>query len=131
MISCSVLIVDDDPDILETTRFVLECAGHRVSTAANGTEALACLHGEAAPCVILLDLMMPVMNGWEFRVEQARDPGLAAIPVIVVTGAGKAVAGAASLGTVCFLEKPVDIATLLSMVALHCKATACGSEPLG
>ena len=131
MSSCSILVVDDDPDILETTRFVLECAGYRVSTAANGTEALTRLHAEAAPCVILLDLMMPVMNGWEFRAEQARDPGLAAIPVIVVTGAGKAAPEAVSLGAACLLEKPVDLTTLLSMVQLYCKTTAHGSEPHG
>jgi len=126
--SGSVLVVDDDPDILEVTRFVLESAGYRVSTAANGAEALNCLHGEAAPCVIILDLMMPGMNGWEFRAEQARDPGLAAIPVIVVTGAGTAAREAASLDTACLLEKPVALATLLSMVGRYCKTTACDSE---
>ncbi len=125
MSSCNVLVVDDDPDILETTRFVLESAGYRVSTAANGNEALILLHDEAAPCVILLDLMMPVMNGWEFRAEQALDPGLAGIPVIVVTGAGRAAPKAASLGAACLLQKPVDLTTLLSKVQLYCKASAC------
>jgi CheY-like chemotaxis protein len=121
--SSSVLVVDDDPDILETTRFVLESAGYEVLTAANGSEALNCLHDEAAPCVILLDLMMPVMNGWEFRAEQTRDPELAAIPVIVVTGAGRGAQKAASLGVACLLEKPVDLTTLLSKVGLYCKTT--------
>ena len=125
MSSCNVLVVDDDPDILETTRFILESAGYRVSTAANGNEALTLLHDEAAPCVILLDLMMPVMNGWEFRAEQALDPGLARIPVIVVTGAGRAAPKAASLGAACLLQKPVDLTTLLSKVRLYCKASAC------
>lgn len=128
MSACSILVVDDDLDILETTRFILESAGYRVLTAENGTEALLRLHDEAAPCVILLDLMMPVMNGWEFRAEQARDPGLAAIPVIVVTGAGRAAPKAASLGAACLLEKPVDLATLLSKVQLYCKSTACDSR---
>ena len=127
MTSCSVLVVDDDRDILETTRFILENAGYRVSTAENGAEALHLLYGEAAPCVILLDLMMPVMNGWEFRAEQARDPGLAGIPVIVVTGAGRVALKTASLGAACLLEKPVDLARLLSVVRHYCKITACDS----
>lgn len=119
-----ILIVDDDPDIRETMRFILECAGYRVLTAANGIEALDRLRGEAAPCVILLDLMMPVMNGWEFRAEQTRDPSLAVIPVIVMTGAGKAAARTASVGVAGLLEKPVDLKVLLSAVGLYCKTTA-------
>ncbi|MBN9159659.1 MAG: response regulator [Myxococcales bacterium] len=91
----SVLVIDDDPDILEVTRFVLENAGYRVATAANGADALASLRGKAKPGLILLDLMMPVMNGWEFRAEQTRDPELASVPVVIITGAGNAAARAA------------------------------------
>ncbi|MDC3954830.1 response regulator [Polyangium jinanense] len=124
MSTSNVLVVDDDPDILETTRFVLESAGYQVSTAANGNEALSRLHCEAAPCVILLDLMMPVMDGWAFRAEQVRDPGLAGIPVIIVTGAGRGARSAESLGAACLLEKPVDLSTLLSKVGCYCKTGA-------
>jgi CheY-like chemotaxis protein len=121
----NVLVVDDDPDVLDATRFVLESAGYNVSTAANGAEALDRLHNEATPCVILLDLMMPVMNGWEFRAEQAQDPKLATIPVIVVTGAGRmAPAAATFLGAAWLLEKPVALPLLLAMVGRYCKARA-------
>ncbi len=118
--SPSVMVIDDDPDILEVTRFVLENAGYRVATAANGADALASLR-EAKPGLILLDLMMPVMNGWEFRAEQTRDPELAAVPVVVITGAGNAAARAAPAGVAGLLEKPVDLDTLLSAVGRYCK----------
>ena len=119
-----ILIVDDDHDILETMRFVLECAGYHVATAKNGAEALERLRSEPTPCVIFLDLMMPVMNGWEFRAKQLDDPRLAAIPVIIMTGAGKSVARAASADAAGLLEKPVDLDALLSMAQLYCKTAA-------
>ena len=118
--SPSVMVVDDDPDILEVTRFVLENAGYRVATAANGADALASLRGREKPGLILLDLMMPVMNGWQFRAEQMRDPELASVPVVVITGAGNAAARAAPAGVAGLLEKPVDLDTLLSAVGRYC-----------
>jgi CheY-like chemotaxis protein len=120
-----ILIVDDDPDILAAARLVLECAGYDVRSAANGTEALSLLHQESAPCrLILLDLMMPVMNGWEFRAEQVRDPSLSAIPVVIMTGAGHAALRASPVGAADLLEKPVDLGTLLSTVRRYDKTTA-------
>jgi CheY-like chemotaxis protein len=119
-----ILIIDDDPDILATGRFVLENAGYQVSTASNGSEALDRLRGEAEPSLILLDLMMPGMNGWEFRAEQRRDPKLSAIPVVIMTGAGKAASMTAFAGVAGLLEKPVSLRTLLSTVQLYCKAHA-------
>jgi CheY-like chemotaxis protein len=113
-----VLVVDDDPDIRETMLFVLENAGYQVTTAANGAEALALLRAQASPCLILLDLMMPVMNGWQFLLEQTRDPRLADIPVVVISGAGaqvlrvNGVAGA--------LQKPVELDEVLSTVRTYC-----------
>lgn len=115
-----VLVIDDDPDILESMTFVLESAGYRVSTATNGAEALDHLRGNVAPCLILLDLMMPVMNGWQFRAEQSRDSKLAGIPVVVVTGAGHALQKAASLGVAGCLEKPVDLDELISVARRYC-----------
>jgi CheY-like chemotaxis protein len=120
-----LLLVDDDPDIREAMTFVLESAGYRVQTATNGFEAIERLRVDEAPCLILLDLMMPVMNGWEFRAEQTRDPKLAAIPLVVVTGAGQAAQKAASLGATGVLEKPVELDVLLSVVERYC---ATGSE---
>src|SRR5262249_6405268 len=82
-----VLLVDDDPDLLDVTSFVLENEGIVVETARNGQEALALLRAGRLPRLVLLDLMMPVMNGWEFLAEVAKDPELDAIPVVVLTAA--------------------------------------------
>jgi CheY-like chemotaxis protein len=116
----TVLIVDDDPDIRESMSFVLEAAEYQVRTAANGDEALACLRKHPLPSVILLDLMMPVMNGWQFRNEQAADPRLAEIPVIVLTGAGNAAEKAASLGVSHSIEKPVELEALFALIRRLC-----------
>jgi CheY-like chemotaxis protein len=107
-------VVDDDPDVLEAMELALESAGYKIVTARNGAEALDHLHSDAAPRVILLDLMMPVMNGWQFRAEQIRDERLATIPVIVLSGAGQAAKSSAFPGAAAFLEKPVDLEDLLS-----------------
>src|SRR5262245_34540626 len=86
-----VLVVDDDEMIQESIREVLHDEGYDVALAQNGVEALAKLRAGPRPSVILLDLMMPVMDGWQFRSEQKKDGTLAAIPVIVITAAGSAV----------------------------------------
>ena len=83
-----VLIVEDDLDTREMLARFLEIAGYQVVLAANGVEALKVLRGGAVASVILLDLMMPVMDGWQFRDEQRRDPSMSHIPVVVVTAAG-------------------------------------------
>jgi CheY-like chemotaxis protein len=81
-----VLIADDDADAREALCETLEHAGYDVATAANGAEALAYLHREAHPFLVILDLGMPVMDGWAFLAERNRDPDLRSIPVIVVSG---------------------------------------------
>src|SRR5262249_32819601 len=77
-----ILVVDDDPDLAEVLDRVLEKSGYLVTWAKNGQEALRCLRDETDLDVVLLDLMMPVMNGWEFRAEQLKDPSLSKIPVV-------------------------------------------------
>src|SRR3954466_3369212 len=84
----SVMIVEDDADTREMLERFLELEGFDVRTAANGQLALEALQADGTPCVILLDLMMPVMNGWQFREVQVRDPRFSRIPVVVVTAAG-------------------------------------------
>src|SRR5437870_2371426 len=82
----TVLVVDDDEGIRFALSDTLEDVGYRVVVAKDGVEALAKLRGpEERPCVILLDLMMPAMDGWTFRHEQRRDPAIAEIPVVVLT----------------------------------------------
>ena len=80
-----ILLIDDDPDTREQLAEILREAGYLVATARNGLEGLEKLKTDYAPCVILLDLMMPVMNGWQFRAKQLSEPELAQLPVIVLS----------------------------------------------
>jgi CheY-like chemotaxis protein len=114
-----VLVVEDDADILRAIVQVLEDEGETVRAAENGRVALTMLRepGATLPCVILLDLMMPVMDGRAFRAEQLRDPALAAIPVIILTADGHAVEKAALMNGANALRKPVELETLLAAVA--------------
>ena len=82
-----ILIVDDDAAVRQMMTQVLELDGFTVIEADNGRDALAYLRGGGTPSVILLDLRMPVMDGWAFRREQQRDPAFAHIPVVVLSGA--------------------------------------------
>ena len=114
---CRILfVVDDEPDIRETLRLVLECEGYSVETAANGREALELLQ-RAVPCVILLDLMMPVMNGWEFAEQLRQRPEGASIPVVVVTAFRDRAEGVPCQGV---LGKPFDLDALFQHVRRHC-----------
>src|SRR5262245_29247779 len=100
-----VLIVDDDPDLLDVTSFVIQNEGMAVETARNGEEALAVISTGRMPALVLLDLMMPVMNGWEFLASVANDPVLRGLPVVVLTAAEHAqVPGALEV-----LSKPMDL----------------------
>ncbi len=115
-----VLIVEDDRDTREMLGRFLELEGFDVSTAANGQLALDALRKDRAS-VIVLDLMMPVMDGWQFRQHQVRDPRLADIPVVVVTAAGsrKALPPIDAHG---WLSKPVDLDMLLQTITPLCGA---------
>jgi CheY-like chemotaxis protein len=116
-----VLVVDDDPDIRESLETVLGIHGHPVATAADGSEAIQLLRrGSAPPCLILLDLMMPGMNGFEFRAELEADPLFANIPVIIITGAGVLVDEKAGALHAEVLRKPFDLKALLSTVKRFC-----------
>lgn len=117
--SC-ILVVDDDPDLRETLIDLLGDEGYRATGVANGQEALRQLRHIAPPCLILLDLMMPVMTGWEFREQQRQDPRLAAIPVAVVTGVRNSQDQLAALDAVGYFQKPLDINALLDTVAHYC-----------
>lgn len=114
-----LLVVDDDDDILEVSRIVLESAGYEVATAHNGQEALDALHGPNGrdTSLIILDLMMPVMDGWEFRQAQLADPALKDIPVVVITASGRA---NGALGKVEVLPKPLRVERILEAVAARC-----------
>ena len=81
-----VLIVEDDPDIREFMELLLADAGYDTMTAENGSRALERMRARR-PCLVLLDLAMPVMDGWEFRERQLADPELAKVPVVCITAA--------------------------------------------
>jgi CheY-like chemotaxis protein len=116
-----VLVVDDDPDIRESLETVLGIHGHAVATAADGAEAITFLRRKGAqPCVILLDLMMPGMNGFDFRAELQSDPQLSDIPVVIITGAGVMVDERAHNLRAEILRKPFDLKALLKTVERFC-----------
>ena len=113
-----VMVVDDDDDIRETLAGLLEDEGYQVVSFPHGKEALDALKGGLAPRVILLDLMMPVMDGAEFRRAQLGDPALAAIPVILITAAGLEPIRRDDYSEV--LRKPLKIDRVLQVVAEYC-----------
>jgi len=115
-----VLLVEDNDDIREMMALALQLAGARVMCAANGREALAVLKGRPVPNLILLDLMMPVMNGWQFRVAQQSDPSLSQIPVVVVTAAGVR-DDIPAINADGWLSKPVDFDRLLATIGPLCQ----------
>jgi CheY-like chemotaxis protein len=115
-----VLVVEDDVDIRDLIADILRLEGYAVDAVENGQEALTLLRTCPPPRVILLDMMMPVMNGWEFRAAQAEDPKIAAIPVVILTGGGNAASAAQGLGVDTFLRKPVDLDELLEVVKKYC-----------
>jgi CheY-like chemotaxis protein len=113
-----ILVVDDDADIRDSLREVLEDEGYDVACVANGREALDYLRSASpAPCVILLDLMMPVMDGWQFRREQKADSAIADIPLIVITATGNrpVLIDAAEL-----VLKPLELMRLFEAVERYC-----------
>ena len=113
--SASVLVVEDDLDLLGLLEMLLQDAGHRVRTARDGAQALERV-SEEMPALILLDMRMPVMNGWEFAREFRARHGRAC-PIVVVTAAENARLRAAEVEAEGFLAKPFDLDDVLRMVA--------------
>lgn len=110
-----MLVVDDDQDIREAVVEAISDAGYTVVQAANGVEALDQMRS-VLPCLVLLDLMMPVMDGWEVVAQMDRDPSLAQVPVCVVSAHVQD-----PPRNVRVLRKPVALQALLDTVAAHCK----------
>ena len=118
MAPSTVFVVEDDVDTRDMLGRFLELEGFQVELAANGKQALDRLSAGVQPCVILLDLMMPVMDGWQFRRQQVLNAELALIPVIVVSAAGKdRIAG---IDANAYLSKPVDLEQLLAQITEYC-----------
>ena len=113
-----ILVVDDDADIREVLSDVLRELGHDVVTASNGLQALEILRQGALPCMVLLDLMMPVMDGYLFLEAQRGDPALASIPVTVIT-AGRQIDWDRLAGAT-LVTKPIRLPALLSIIQKNC-----------
>lgn len=112
----TVLVVDDEEELREMMRDALELNGYTVVTAAHGEEALAKLGSIEHPCLVILDLLMPVMNGWDFLGKMRQDAQLASVPVVVHSSApDQAPAGVARV-----IQKPLVFDRLLSIVREYC-----------
>lgn len=120
---CPVLIVEDDADLREMMAQLLSLEGYRAETVSNGKEALEYLSHSDRPDVILLDLMMPIMDGWSFRREQLHDPRLSEVPVVVLSAVDPS--RSAELGGASFLKKPLDFDRLLELVRRFCAPVDC------
>lgn len=116
-----VLVVDDDDDVREILCILLEEHGYQVTTSRNGAEALAHLQAGLRPAAIVLDLMMPVMSGWDFWDHVQQSPAYCNIPVIVLTATGLT---KGSIGNAPVLPKPVGHKELLSLISKMCAPAA-------
>jgi len=108
----SILVVDDDVASTESLTEILSAEGYTVAAARNGKEALQHLRTGPAPRLIILDLFMPEMDGWEFRREQLRDAKLRDIPVVVMTGASVY----AGIDANVIVHKPLDVTRFVNLI---------------
>jgi two-component system, chemotaxis family, chemotaxis protein CheY len=118
-----VLVVDDDGGVRQVLASTLHVAGYEVQAAEDGADALVLLE-RWQPDLILLDLKMPRMDGWAFRREQLADDSLAAIPVVLLSGADEAAYAGDRLTVAAVLAKPFDIHEMLAMVYCFAGAAA-------
>jgi CheY-like chemotaxis protein len=117
----SILVVEDDLSVQHLLAATLELEGFTVTTANNGAEALVCMR-QSRPCLVLLDLMMPVMDGEEFRAEQLHDPQLADVPVVCISAIYDAQARADRMRAVACVEKPFSLDHVVQLAKARCAA---------
>ncbi|WP_437487430.1 response regulator [Sorangium sp. So ce1014] len=117
-----ILVVEDDLDIRSILSQLLVFEGYDVDEASDGAEALAMLRKDPLPALILLDLMMPIMDGWQLRAELQRDPTLSSVPVVIVSADVRAEQEASRLRVAGLLKKPLQIEPLLELVHRICGA---------
>ena len=116
-----ILIVEDDEGISDCIREILESAGYSVHSESDGRLALDYLRsGAVSPCLILLDLMMPQMGGYQFRTEQLGDPMISGIPVVIMTADGRIEAKKEDLRADGYIRKPMGIESLLDEIRRLC-----------
>ena len=112
--------MEDDADLREALSEVLRDEGYTVAMAADGQEALDHLRRPSRPSLILLDLTMPVMNGWQFRAEQRQDPDLSGIPVVVLSAGDRLAEQMSPLGITDYVRKPIELSRLLRIIERYC-----------
>jgi CheY-like chemotaxis protein len=117
-----ILLVEDQPELRESLSELLQEEGYRVRTAQDGAEALRLLRSGPVPDLILLDLVMPRMSGWDFAVAKDIDCRLAPIPLILLSGAGALRHQEQPLAADAVLEKPFEVDQLFSLLRRHCRA---------
>jgi CheY-like chemotaxis protein len=115
-----ILVVDDNPQVLTLVSAVLAARGYPVATATNGLEALEYLRSHPAPGLVVLDLGMPTLNGWQYLERRRSDPMLAAIPTVVLSGYSEMARSSLSAEGIDCLAKPVDSAELLQVARRFC-----------
>lgn len=115
-----VLVIEDHEDLREGIRIALMLDGYTVEVAVNGRDALAKLYAGLRPCLILLDLMMPIMNGFEFREARLADPDLAKIPLIVYSGITDPLETAQQLHADAYVHKPTDVEQMAALARKLC-----------
>jgi CheY-like chemotaxis protein len=118
----SVLLVEDEPDVRQSLREIIEEEGYRVADVADGRQALEYLRAHEPPTVVLLDLMMPVMDGWQVLRAMRADAALARIPVIVISAAAQATLDevVAQGGASSYIRKPIALDRLLAALKRIC-----------
>lgn len=115
-----VLVVEDDDDLRDAVTTMMDLAGYKAEPYARAADALARMRSGPRPCLVLLDLMMPGMTGWEFRAAQLAEPALADVPVVVFTASTTLTApGAPPLGAVEVLQKPFVASALFALLDKH------------
>jgi CheY-like chemotaxis protein len=115
----SILIVEDDADIQESVADILSLEGYQIFRANHGADALQQLKAGIKVQLILLDLMMPVMDGFQFRERVLKDDGLSTIPILIMSADGHVKEKLARIGAKAYLQKPVDMDDLIRSVKTH------------
>jgi CheY-like chemotaxis protein len=116
-----VLVVDDDPGVRDALAELLASEGYAVAVAENGRVAVDLLQAGLRPCAVILDLMMPVMDGWDFRATQIQSPELKEVPVVLITAAGFSKESVRTqFGDLPFFAKPPNPDALLATVKRVC-----------
>jgi two-component system C4-dicarboxylate transport response regulator DctD len=125
------MIIDDDDDIRMALVMIMTAHGYEIAAHGNARAALTALRDGCQPFLILLDLMMAGMTGWEFRAVQMGDPTLATFPVVILTAVSSARDGSPGLDGVEIMEKPFELDALLTVVRRYAAAAHANEQPAG